>query len=372
MLFRSPALAAGACSIALGNGACNTEETSIAIGSSATNNCINAIAIGTQATTDWNDAIAIGTQAGAYYKAIAIGGQACTTGDESIAIGVGSQAQAGYAISLGASRAAGSQSVAIGFGACACGDDGVSIGANAKGFNGPNQVVIGANTVTNCTTIAPPFIAMGKNTLYQCNAWNTTTRGSINIGYENIHCAAGVGILIGNCNRQTNTSYNNAPYNHSIIIGWDNISSSTYSNIFGTENDVTAGQFHDIYGSLNISTANSSVIHGNNNCSTGGQFSRIYGVSNKVTGGFVAMAFGDSVCSSGCYSMGFGASSNVTHDCAVTLGHGMSSVAACYAHLPNLYLKAPVEAADQAAAVTAGLTAGQVYKTATGDLKIVY
>jgi hypothetical protein len=72
------------------------------------------------------------------------------------------------------------------------------------------------------------------------------------------------------------------------------------------------------------------------------------------------------------WGMAYGVRNTVLHSCAIAVGDCLTTVADRYAHVNNLYIDAPVTAADQAAAVTAGLTAGQVYKTSAGDLKIVY
>jgi len=317
-------------------------------------------------------AIAIGEGAVACSgDAVGIGRSTQAQGSGSVAIGGGPVA-VNSAIAIGNSAFAGSDStISIGPSSFASGDRGIAIGSSSKTF-GQDQINIGdGSNISDCASIDPPYISIGKNTLDQCNAWNTNTRGSINIGYENIHRCAGIGIIIGNKNCQNDPSaFSNAPYNHSIIIGWDNFSRSTYTNVFGTENDVYCGG--GVYGSTNTLQAPGGSIHGDNNNINGGQYPRAYGVSNCSSSGYVAMLYGDANTVSSCYGMAYGANNTVTHDCAVTLGHGITSIAACYAHLPNLYLKSPVVAADQASAVSAGLTAGQVYRTTGGDLKIVY
>ena len=231
----------------------------------------------------------------------------------------------------------------------------IAIGGASKTF-GPDQINIGdGSTITDCTTLAPPYIAIGKNTLYQSNTWNVQTRGSINIGYENVHCFAGVGIIIGNKNCQNNTSYSNAPYNESIIIGWDNYSNSSYSAIFGTENDMN-GNTSYAYGRTNTINGTSNLVYGNSN-TTNGNNAKAYGDGNNVNA---------------TQGMAYGVANTVTHACAIALGHGITSVADCVAHVPALYVKTTVTAADNATAISCGLVVGEVYKTATGDLKIVY
>ena len=116
------------------------------------------------------------------------------------------------------------------------------------------------------------------------------------------------------------------------------------------------GCFSHAYGRSNTINGTSNLVFGNSN-TTNGNNAKAYGDSNNVNAA---------------QGMAYGVANCVTHDCAITLGHGITSVAACYAHVPSLYVKTTVTASDNAGAITAGLTAGQVYKTATGDLKIVY
>jgi hypothetical protein len=68
----------------------------------------------------------------------------------------------------------------------------------------------------------------------------------------------------------------------------------------------------------------------------------------------------------------FGHCNTVCHSCSSVLGVGITTKAACHAHVNALWIQTAPTYADNAAAITAGLTGGQVYKTSTGTLQIVY
>ena len=68
--------------------------------------------------------------------------------------------------------------------------------------------------------------------------------------------------------------------------------------------------------------------------------------------------------------LGYG--STGSHAGATVLGPEMESVVTNHAHVNNLFIFNTPEYADNTAALAAGLTGGQVYKTSTGTLMITY
>jgi hypothetical protein len=184
-LVATPAIAAAACSIAIGNCAavyaCATPAiNSIAIGNGATNFAQNSVVIGPCATNfdDFRQcSIAIGFCSSAAQCGTSIG--ACTySALASIAIGLTAKAPSNYGIAIGhfscaetsdnaiaigcCSKAGAANGVAIGAGACATAAGAVAIGcavvaATANTTTVANLQVIGQPTVTvDNTAIAVP------------------------------------------------------------------------------------------------------------------------------------------------------------------------------------------------------------------------
>ena len=68
-------------------------------------------------------------------------------------------------------------------------------------------------------------------------------------------------------------------------------------------------------------------------------------------------------------AIGYNASGN--HDGSTVLGHDLTSVVSESAHVDGLHIKTAPEYADSPAAITAGLTAGQVFRDSSGHMQIV-
>ena len=70
-------------------------------------------------------------------------------------------------------------------------------------------------------------------------------------------------------------------------------------------------------------------------------------------------------------AIAIGAGSTASHTASVVLGANMTTIATDTTHINNLYIKSAPLYTDNAAAITAGLTAGQIYRDNYGDVKIV-
>jgi len=238
-----------------------------------------------------------------------------------------------------------------------------SIGATANGTFSDFSIAIGynANAKNLYYDVDRGCIAIGKNS-------KSNGRETLAIG-ESAHAALGGGsVAIGN-----NAGQNDGAGGDCTLVGASTYATSGYSNAFGREARARG----------NWTIAVGSIV----NC---------FGGASIVIGGQAGMA--TDVWSEGCILMGYGAfaaaqysvglghqvkimadnavaigyGSTASHAGAVVLGANNKSVVADYTHIKSLFLSNVLVYADNAAALTAGLTAGQVYRTSTGTLMITY
>jgi hypothetical protein len=239
------------------------------------------------------------------------------------------------------SKILGNNSVVIGAGATA-GDGGITIGYNSTTCNAA-QINIGCNVnFTNSYAGTPAgFVLIGgcNNTLEQCSAWFNTNFGSVTIGYLNENCKASAGIVIGTCNSQYNTVNNNAPYNHSAIIGHCIKNYANYAYAFGS-GLIICGTGTMTAGDQLTSVANYGQIFGLiNTINTGSDFGSIFGSNNSIeTSAVCGGVFGRSniVCDSKSCSYAFGAGNVVNNNKAVAIGAGITTEKDNTTHVDNL------------------------------------
>jgi hypothetical protein len=238
-----------------------------------------------------------------------------------------------------------------------------SIGATANGTFSDFSIAIGynANAKNGYNDVDRGGIAIGKNS-------KSNGRETLAIG-EGANCAPGGGsVAIGN-----NAGQNDGAGDSCTLVGTSTFATSGYSVGVGRESRARG----------NWTIAMGSIV----NC---------YGHASIVIGGQAGMA--TDVFSEGCILMGYGAfaaaqysiglghqvkimadnavaigyGSTASHTGAVVLGADNKSVVANHTHIKSLFLSNVLSYADNAAALTAGLTAGQVYRTSTGTLMITY
>jgi hypothetical protein len=85
-----------------------------------------------------------------------------------------------------------------------------------------------------------------------------------------------------------------------------------------------------------------------------------------------SVAVGQSSTTTANNSIAIGVDTAASHDGAAVLGKGLTSSVANHTHVNSLFIKEVPVYADNAAALTGGLIAGQVYRTSTGVLMITY
>jgi hypothetical protein len=166
--------------------------------------------------------------------------------------------------------------------------------------------------------------------------------------------------MIGTCNLQANQYNNNAPYNHSLALGHCVRNYANYSYVIGS-NNFNCATSSVIMGDAITNNSTSAFLYSfgqfNIQCSSA-TFNTLVGYGNCALNSNTAAALGYYNC--------------ICHACSVMLGNCLVSKADCTTHVDGLYVKTTPTHADNAAALSAGLTGGQVYRTATGTLQIVY
>ena len=204
--------------------------------------------------------------------------------------------------------------IAIGNATISCQTQSITIG-NTSCSTGCNSIVIGNNVCSGTFNGGTNGVTIGNN-----------TKGGDK------------SVAIG-CNA-------NADADRSVSIGADLLNGGLYNVNLGYNNNM--GDF---------------------------AFSRV-GIGSCLVMGQVscAIAIGDqsTVCASRPYAGSIGFSNMVGHTGAMLLGCGMTSIVENHAHVNALWIQNAPVYADNSAAISAGLTGGQVYKTSTGTLQIVY
>ena len=253
--------------------------------------------------------------------------------------------------------------------------------ASPTGLESPDgQSIVVNNDIISLdntfTTGGDNCIALGSN--------NTVGISTINIGFSNTSSG-------GNANGGISIGYSNTS-SDGIAIGRNNNMSRAYS--FGISNSNTTGNnFHALALGVFNSVGKESVAVGKNN-SVSGQASYSFGYNNNIernnnyaigrdnsipssagTNNSIVGSFSSTIGSTGSYNAIVGSKdgtiSGSLNGAVILGGDGITATADNTVYVPILHIESCPEAADNATAITAGLTGGDVYKTATGELRIV-
>jgi hypothetical protein len=362
-----PANASNQCSIALGDNALSCGIESVGIGSSVQAQSDSSVSIG-RGSIAVSCAVGLGhsTFAGGV-SSVGIGTFAFAGGACSVVIGEfgNTNANQGIAIGANANSSATNSPIVIGNTACVSGDYATAIGNQATAVGG-GSIMIG-NTAQEGAGSARN-IALGT-----CVAIGTSKFDNIVMSTR----ALGISVNVNNSilmNTGGNNGLGNGSYNVVLASDANNFSNGSNSVSIGGNNQNQGGNYH--------------VQIGYQNQNQGGQQTVLIGRQNTTNNGSancaVHLGFQNCYSQPSTYSLGtantigatgsvaIGVSNTTSHDDAVVLGNTVSSVAASHTHVDGLYVKTTPTYADNAAAKTGGLVDGQVYRTATGQLQIVY
>jgi hypothetical protein len=233
-----------------------------------------------------------------------------------------------------------------------------TIGATASDLD--YSIVVGYNA----KLIPKDFNGTGDATGYTSSiaiGSNLTNRGMQGVVMGSDNFGGSKSVLIGSGLH----SLRNWPFQPNILIGNDILS-----------NDSGQGAVYMIgQGMQGSSDGHSIGIGGTDTNSSGyitlGRFTISIGQpSGNVPSSAINIGYSNTTSAAGAVALG----NNLiaSHDNSVVLGINLASVAAGYTHINNLYIKNAPVYADNAAALSAGLVAGQVYRTSTGVLMITY
>lgn len=189
---------------------------------------------------------------------------------------------------------------------------------------------------------------------------------SIVIGNNAPNYAAADAIQLGNSHVRTTGNY-------CINVGYGNdvAASGNVEQIVIGKSNTSNAQRNIIIGSNNTGSQDGTIIIGEGNSTTGGRNHGI-GYQTVTTGsGEDKMAYGTLASATADRAIAIGRQASATHTNSVVLGTNVTSKADSTTHVAGLNVGTVDEYADNAAAVTAGLPIGQVYRT--GDLlKVVH
>ena len=239
-------------------------------------------------------------------------------------------------------------STPIGATANSSADFSIAIGSNADAKNGYNDADRGG-------------IAIGKNS-------KSNGRETLAIG-EGAHVTVGGGgVAIGN-----NAGGGGGGQDSCALVGTGTIASSGYGSALGREARAR-GNWTVAIGGLSNAFGHASIV-------IGGQAGMATDVFSE---GCILMGYGSFAAAQ--YSIGLGHQVKITADNAVAIGVGSTashtgavvlgannaSVVSEHTHIKSLFLSNVPVYADNSAATSGGLVAGQVYRTSTGVLMITY
>lgn len=247
-------------------------------------------------------------------------------------------------------------------GATATGEYAISIGATVSGAT--NSITIGKNITNNAVSsvyIGKDFAAattfdsnsvMIGDAVYNTNSAETTV-GSVVIGWN-----AGIsGFGISSHNVCVGEEARALQFNESsVAVGYLANTGRLWSVAIGR--------------GANTGGGDSAVAIGAGANATAGTSLAIMRDSNSS--GDSTIAIGSNAAASAQYSVAIGKTPTATHANSVVLGTTMSSIVESHTHVRNLVISNPPVYADNAAALSGGLTASQVYRTSTGVLMITY
>lgn len=172
------------------------------------------------------------------------------------------------------------------------------------------------------------------------------------------------GVVIGNSSYGYNGGVvvgdnNNASGDGSIVVGRGNSATNDGGIVFGYDNST-----------VTAAGAGTNIMVGVYN-QVSGYYSSVFGIGSIASNRALALGFANSA--SGLYSFAAGGTNiSATHDNSIVFGSNNSSVVPNHLHISGLYIYNANIYADNAAAITGGLVAGQIYRTSIGQLMIVY
>lgn len=206
-------------------------------------------------------------------------------------------------------------------------------------------------------------IALGVNANAK-NLYNDPDRGALAIGYNSMSngretIAIGQGANAAQGAQNISIGAGSVSQDSAVAFGAGTNAASGYSVAFGS-GAYAGGNWAIALGAL-------SYTYGHTSITIGGQAGTLDSVfsQNTIAMGYQAKVKNDD-------TMAFGYQTVSEHAGAIVMGTTMSSVVAGHFHIKNLFIRDIPVYADNSAATTAGLVAGQVYRTSTGVLMIVY
>lgn len=248
-------------------------------------------------------------------------------------------------------------------GASASGYASIALGMTVSAKD--SSVIIGANINENATT----SVLIGTN----FTSTSTTTNKSVMIGSDlinNIGAASNEGsVIIGKGSGVNGFGLGS----DNVVIGTNAISGGfNFSSITIGEGAYSGRLWSVAIGrSANSGSNDSSVALGPNSTAAGSGSLAI--MRSSYAGGESGIAIGYQANSGGAqYSIAIGRDASASHARSASIGYNVATVVTDHTHVNRLYIKDCPVYADNAAALAAGLVAGQVYRTSTGTLMITY
>jgi hypothetical protein len=229
----------------------------------------------------------------------------------------------------------------------------IAIGANAVaaaypayGWTGEKLVALGSDVIIS-----------GRNSVgIGSNINSPQTSNSILIGTD-ISAYASEAIRIGH-------QAAGGGYGGHMSIGYQASAVGNYAIAIGFQASPVG------HNSICISGADYGIISGSYQ---GGfyQHSMAIGTGARF-GGNRAISIGDRTLTLSDDAIAIGSSATASHTGSVALGSGMTSSVSNHTHINSLFISSVPVYADNSAAISGGLIAGQVYRTSTGVLMITY
>jgi hypothetical protein len=266
----------------------------------------------------------------------------------------GASASGAYSISLGGSTASGVNSINLG-------NNNTDINGGASKYN---NIMIGRNiymNVSNSSSIVDNNILIGSGASLRPNSGAVDVDSNVVIGNGAYIEGANAnnGVAIG-------TNAKTGRFN-SVAIG-ANAQTANGANIaVSIGSGASANTETGIAIGYNAGQSGYSVNIGYDGGASG---YKAIGLMGSALSNYTFAASGGAA--SGSKSVAIGYSANATHNNSYVLGTELSSSVANHTHINSLFIANVPVYANNSAALSDGLVAGQVYRTSTGVLMITY
>lgn len=240
-------------------------------------------------------------------------------------------------------------SVVLGATANSASDTSIAIGVNANAKNLYNDTDRGG-------------IAIGKNSLSQ-------GRETLAVGEGAFAAQGAYGVAIGR-----NAGSGSGVQDTAVGIGASSVSVSGGSVAIGYEARAQGNYAVAIGGANPINYGHCSITIGGQAGMYDWDFceeSVVIGWQSRMKASY-AIALGGKAKVTAANATAIGYGTTASHTGSVALGNGMTSSVTNHTHINSLFIASAPVYADNAAALTGGLIAGQVYRTSTGVLMITY